>query len=58
MKKWQVEQILYLNTGYRNKLVFAEPRKDAHQLTAVGFKKENVVLVVARRVFHFFLRVF
>lgn len=58
MKRWQVEQIFYLNDFGKRKLALPE----SHQLTfdkrsGLYSKKESFALTSLRRFFGFFLKV-
>lgn len=56
MKRWQIEQILYLNS--ENKLVLPEPQELAlHNMHGLLAKKENVFLASVRKFFTFLLNV-
>ena len=57
MKRWQVEQILYLNTD-KNRLVFSQSQKCAWQgLSSDILKKESVIVASMRKVCNFLLNV-
>ena len=57
MKRWQVEQILYLNSGKR-RLVFSQSHKCAGEvLSSDLLKKENVLVVSMRKICNFLINV-
>lgn len=57
MKRWQVEQILYLNSG-KGRLAFSESHKCAGEvLSSDMLKKENVLIVSVRKVCNFLINV-
>jgi hypothetical protein len=59
MKRWQLEQILYLNDVEKTKLALP----DSHQLIGQGFqgrflRKENIVLTSLRKCVSCLLKIF
>lgn len=57
MKRWQIEQILYLNS--KDRLVFSHPQKSALQnLHTLNIKKENPILDSVRKFCTFLINVF
>ncbi len=57
MKRWQVEQILYLNSG-KGRLVFSQSHKYAGEvLNGDMLKKENFFKVSMRKVCNFLINV-
>jgi hypothetical protein len=57
MKRWQVEQILYLNSG-KGRLVFSESHKCAGEvLSSDMLKKENLFVASMRKVCNFLINV-
>jgi len=57
MKRWQVEQILYLNSG-KGRLVFSQSHKSAGDiLNSDMLKKENVLKTSIRKFCNFLINV-
>jgi hypothetical protein len=57
MKKWQVEQIMYLNGG-KSRLAFSESHKYAGEILSSDIlKKENVIVTSMRKVCNFLINV-
>jgi len=55
MKRWQVEQILYLNSG-KDRLVFSQSHKSAGEVLSSDMsKKENILLKSIRKVCNFLI---
>ena len=57
MKRWQVEQILYLNSG-KGRLAFSESHKCAGEVLSNDIlKKESVLVTSMRKVCNFLINV-
>lgn len=57
MKRWQVEQIMYLNSG-KDRLVFSQSHKCAGEvLSSDMLKKENIIVTSMRKICNFLINV-
>lgn len=56
MKRWQIEQILYLNDFGKRKLVW-HTLDQQHNISAMPVRKENFALNSLRKVCTFFLNI-
>lgn len=58
MKRWHIEQILYLNEGKKPKLAFSDLHTGGlHFQQSKEGKRDNIFLVVVRKCVSFFVNI-